>query len=913
MRQSDAHTTDSAAPETNGEHPGLRTATSPVARLARAAASKWKITIGVWAAVLVLGGLAWFVGLAREGFPPVNLPIAIVDGTYFVDDVEQVDADVALPLVEAYEQIDGVVEVQSFAQSNSFAVVVEFDDSFSSPEGAALLEAATPSAGADASADVSVRALDATKFVEVYDTIVSVSGPESASVEELEGVADDLAAQLQQSTDIELAEVRELLTEGIDPSTGEAEIRRTRFTRVAYDDTGRFDESVAIGLIRAPEADLDVLEFSDSVTSSLGDISVPDGFRVEVTADFATEIRSQLSSLTGNLLTGLIAVAIVSLLLIGWRVSIITAAFMATVMLAALIGLWFTGYSLNTITLFGLILTLGLLVDDAIVISESIDASRQESDDPVAVVGSAVQQVGSASMAGTITTVLVFAPMLFVGGVLGEFIRAIPATVIITLLLSFLFSVTFIPAIARGFLLKGDPPNNPVIRAENRGAAALGRLASYPAGHGAKGWAVGVGLVAVALISVFASFGVAAQVGFNIFPPTKDSNGLQITADFDAGTTIEQAQTLATDIDDAVIGVLGDDLVRAQYIRGNERLTFSIVDLTHFDDRSTTSPQFADMIEDATADLDGVRISASPLENGPPVDDFPFAVQIQVGADQVAAGEALAADIADEIVGIELDKTGDTTVVTETLISTAGQVVRTDGQRIVEVRASFSTDDTTNNLNATESLVGDLFSADELAARGFAADALEFDFGQQSDNEDDFASLGVAFVVALVLMLLLLIIQFRSVVQPLLIFLAIPFSFLGVFSILLWSDNSLSFFVMVGFIALIGVVVNNTILLIDSANQGRRDGLTPAAAIGRAVTRRARPLVATTITTVVGLLPLALSDPFWEALSFTLIGGLVSSTITVLVAFPVIYLVVEKLRRTVRNAVRARFGRELIS
>ena len=119
-------------------------------------------------------------------------------------------------------------------------------------------------------------------------------------------------------------------------------------------------------------------------------------------------------------------------------------------------GLWVFGFSLNTITLFGLILTLGLIVDDAIVISESIDANGRESE-PVGVIRTAIDRVGSASFAGTLTTVVVFSPMLFVGGILGEFIRSIPATVIITLLLSFLFSIVFIPAVARRFLLKGGP------------------------------------------------------------------------------------------------------------------------------------------------------------------------------------------------------------------------------------------------------------------------------------------------------------------------------------------------------------------------------------------------------------------------------------------------------------------------
>jgi multidrug efflux pump subunit AcrB len=161
--------------------------------------------------------------------------------------------------------------------------------------------------------------------------------------------------------------------------------------------------------------------------------------------------------------------------------------------------------------------------------------------------------------------------------------------------------------------------------------------------------------------------------------------------------------------------------------------------------------------------------------------------------------------------------------------------------------------------------------------------------------------------------LVLLAVQFRSVAQSLLIFLAIPFSFLGVFTILSATDNPLSFLVVVGFVALIGVAVNNTILLVEAANHARRDGASAAEAIQEAVTRRFRPLVATTLTTVVGLLPLALSDPFWESLGFTLIGGLVSSTFLVLLSFPAYYLALEAVRTPLRNAARRRMGRPALT
>ena len=117
----------------------------------------------------------------------------------------------------------------------------------------------------------------------------------------------------------------------------------------------------------------------------------------------------------------------------------------------------------------------------------------------------------------------------------------------------------------------------------------------------------------------------------------------------------------------------------------------------------------------------------------------------------------------------------------------------------------------------------------------------------------------------------------------------------------------------VGFIALIGVAVNNTILLVDAANQERNNGATAGEAIQAAVTSRFRPLVATTITTVAGLLPLSLSDPFWESLGFTIMGGLLSSTFLVIVSFPAFYLGLEAVRTPIRNAVRRRRGRDFVA
>jgi multidrug efflux pump subunit AcrB len=741
----------------------------------------------------------------------------------------------------------------------------------------------------------------------------------------LQEQAEQLSVYLSAEADVAVAAVRELETESIDPASGATETRLTRFTRVALDSSG-YDNAIAIGLIRSESSDLDVLEFSDLIESRLVSVDSPldSGFSAAITADFATSVRQQLSSLTTNLLTGLLAVALVSLLLIGWRVAVMTTGFMALVMMGALIGLWVFGYSLNTITLFGLILTLGLLVDDAIVISESIDSSRdnpssQEVGRRLGVVRTALERVGSASLAGTLTTVVVFSPMLFVGGILGEFIRSIPATVIITLILSFIFSIVFIPAVARVFLLKGGPSNNPIVRGEKVVAGAAGRLAAYPWRNGWKGRFAGMGLASVALVAIAAGGMIAGSLPFSIFPAGKDASGLAISAEFPLGTSIEEAQDISDEVDTVVLSVLGEELDRSQYVRGNERVTEIFIDLTPIGSRSTKAPTFVDRIE---ADFEtmipaypGLRLTVGQTENGPPLLEYPFATQIEVSdAASIAAGQQLAEDIRDNLQGREFKSGGGTVRVTDAIVSTDGEIARADGQQFIEVRAQYDEDQGISGiLNDTQLLVEEDFTATEIESRGLSAEAVTFDFGLESDNQDDFAGLIVAGVIALGLMLILIAIQFRSVAQALLIFLAIPLSFLGVFGALKLTDNPQSFLSGVGFIALIGVAVNNTILLVDSANQRRRAGASAGEAIQHAVTSRFRPLITTTVTTVVGLLPLAIGDPFWESLGFTLMGGLVSSTVFVLLCFPTFYLGLESVRTPLRNGVRRRRGRSLLT
>jgi multidrug efflux pump subunit AcrB len=238
------------------------------------------------------------------------------------------------------------------------------------------------------------------------------------------------------------------------------------------------------------------------------------------------------------------------------------------------------------------------------------------------------------------------------------------------------------------------------------------------------------------------------------------------------------------------------------------------------------------------------------------------------------------------------------------LSDTSNLAQRIDGKTYVSLSVGFDVNSSTELIETTRTFVKDNFNAEDY---GLAKDAIQTDAGQEESNQDSFKSMMIAFPIMLLGMYILLAFQFKSFLQPLFIFLAIPFSFLGVGMGLYYTNNSASFFVMLGFFALIGIALNNTILITDLANQERRKGVGRIDAIANALQARFRPLLTTSITGVVALIPLAIHDPFWQSLSVTLIFGLLSSTLLVVLCFPYYLVTVEVIRaggKRLKNKVR---------
>jgi len=869
-------------------------------------AGRSAITLHLWVGLLVFGALAYTSFLPREGFPSVDAPLTIATGTYFVNDIDLVDADVARPLGDAVGARSEVTTVNTVARENSFTLIAELESGRSSQEGADLIKSELANAELPDGAEIFVQPLDVARFLNEYDLLVGVYGPVDATAEELEAAATAALPAFENRDLIASAEVVELIQRGVNPATGEAVADEASFNQITPgSDANSLRPSIAIGVVSATGADsLAIRDATDEVMADVAaDQLLPDGFTALVAIDQATQIRQQISSLQSNVFTGIIAVALVALLMISWRASIITALFIITVMATTFGVLYLVGISLNTISLFGVILALGLFVDDSIVITEAIDAFRDGGGGPLSVIGNAIKRVGAASVSGTITTVLVFAPMLAISGILGSFIRILPISVIVALVVSLVLSLTFIPLAARYLVLSSPESEGLLAGIEKRLAALIGRL---PGTRGRAGLAIGAAGIAISLLmTAVGLFVFAPRVGFNIFPPQKDSDFVSVEFAYPPGTSIDEAKAIAFDVNQSILDTLGDDVEQGYTYLGESRQAFSQYRLSPMGGRDK-APDIVDNVLTPIADAeDRARVVVTMLSAGPPESLFPF--QMQVHGDNVESAIAAATAAREAIDGTQIERPNGTTfTVVETDLALTDTVSRNDGRRYVEVRARFDADDVTTTTAETQAFIEERFGADELASYGLEPNALGFDFGLESDNQESFASMPRAFMIALALMLVLLVFQFRSSIQWLLVFLAIPFSFFGVFGGLLLTNNQISFFVMLGLLGLIGIAVNNTILLTDFANQERRDGADRKMAIETAMRRRFRPLVATSLTTVAGVLPLALSDPFWEALGFTIIFGLLSSTFLVLVSFPYYYLAVEWLRDKIRTPWRAK-------
>jgi len=868
------------------------------------------LSLVFWLSLVVFGSLSYTVFMQRQGFPSIEVPISVVRAQYFAGDKEQVDSEVTKPVVDAIETLDGVSATNAATTDVGSTIVVEFEESVTSQAGADAINNAIDTLELPENAQVQAEAVSASKFNNEYDVLLSVYSDQN-DYQTLETQAEVVVSKIEDEFDYVEAEVIEQFNQGVSPVTGEQVNQRTLFDYYGAQQDGKLVTQPSVGIGMSFPESTDIISFDNELKDVLSKARSSEelsGSDVAISADFANEIRRQTSSLQENLGMGLLLVVLVCMLFIGIKAGLVAALGMG-VTLSTTVGILFvSGLTLNVITLFALILCLGLIVDDTIIITESIDNESKTEKDTANVVSSAVKRIALASLAGTLTTMLGFAPMLFIGGILGEFIVVMPITILISLAVSFIVSITFIPFTSRWFAHhnKSKMKHSPLKAFRNFESSAA-RLLARPiesANTTAKKVVQALIGIAISVAFILGSGYFFSQLKFNIFPSTKDADAVLVQLNYQPNTSITEAQIKAERVDSVISEEIGEYVQELTFLgSADARSATARLTLISYHDRELTAKKLIEKIEPRINEIRGVRATINQLDAGPPADEFPFKVQIAANDSRQAteAGQRLAVFLD----GLEVERPNGSVAQIDGVDFTGEQqvITRKDGVRIVQVSAKFDADDVSALVSSAKEEV-EMFIESEDNRAGLDKTDYFFDFGNESDNQESFNSMLVALPLLLLSMYILLALQFKSVLQPLLIMFATPFSFFGVALGLYLTDNPLSFFTMIGFFALIGISVNNTILLTDYANQEQRAGVAPRQAMANALKLRFRPLLTTTTTSVLALLPLALTEPFWESIAYTLIFGLISSSILVIIAFPYYYLIMERLRRFVKHSWR---------
>jgi len=879
-----------------------------IATIGAAFAARYRITIIIIIGILGIGAYTYTSLLKRDGFPPIQFPVATISSFYLGKDAVAVETELTQPVVGAITAIPEIEKISTSSNPQFSVVVVQFKEDTKTAAGVKLLEEALQarSAGLPAGVKPEVVGINASSVDGENDLLFSLA-TSKLDQKQLETRATELAVRLEPLTDVMSAQVQSLYSTFTNPVTGVTQEVQTSFNRVGKSTINdnnkqelKFLPAVSIGIKK--QGDVGAVELSKRVraeVSKFQDEGKLTDIEVSYGGDSANTVNEQIASLEENTVLGLLTITLVLFLFINWRASIATALFMPLVLGATFLTLYLIGYTLNVISLFALILVLGLFVDDGIVVVEAIDHYKKQGMKGLAAVTIALRRVGLADIIGTLTTLIVFIPMLFISGVLGEFIRLIPITVMLALSISLLISLTLLPFLSNVLIptfkkTKRQGPLYYVLNGFSLGVQWLGTQVSRFVDFYLRRKLVGIIVVLGSLALVVFGFSFASRLGFSIFPEPKDANALSISIGYPEGTDLATAEKVALEVEAELQANYSAEIKEVDYFGASVRGASLSLNLTDLNERILTAPEIAERLNSKFSEIKSAEIKVSTASVGPPTSDFPF--KLQIYSQEQSKLEQTGAELKNYLNSNIFSSAGKDYKVTEVVITNLLNIATQDGKRYIEVAAKFDQAPDSAGVIAVTDQVRKAFTETRLSDLGLDESAIAFDQGFESDNQEAFGSTILAFGIAILLMYGLLLLRFNSFSQPILIFMAIIFSSWGVFPGLFLTNNPMSFFVLIGAIALAGIAVNNTIMLVDYANQERQAGKSIRESIVEATKLRFRPLVTTTATTVAGLLPLALSDPFWESLAFTIVFGLLASTFTVIFAFPAYYALTEKLR-----------------
>ncbi|MFD1001366.1 efflux RND transporter permease subunit [Ohtaekwangia kribbensis] len=685
--------------------------------------------------------------------------------------------------------------------------------------------------------------------------------------------------------------------------------------------------------------------------------------------DQADNVNGRLAGLGKDFLIAIFLVSI-TLLPLGWRAATIVMISIPLSLAIGLVLLNLFGVSLNQLSIVGLVVALGLLVDDSIVVVENIERWMREGHSRLDATLKATRQIGLAVVGCTVTLIIAFMPLVFLPEGAGDFIRGLPLAVIMAVLASMLVSITVIPFLSSRILKSHEhAEGNIFLRVMQKMIhGSYSRLLDKALKHP-------VITTIVAGIIFIGSMQLFPVIGFGLFPASEKPQFI-INTITPLQTNIEKTDSVSRYVEEVVREIPEVKYFASNVGKGNPRVYYNVVQENERTDfaqtfvqlEEHTSPdrklEIINQLRDKFHQYPGAKIEVKNFEQGPPV---VAPVEVRLFGDNLDTLRTLAARVenlmkqtegtlyvnnpisnlkSDMRVVINQDKarmTGINTVDIDRTIrlAVAGLNMGNFSDAEGEDYDIYLT--TPKDEHATLASLDNLFvntrqgapvPLDQIAALKLEASPLSIDHynkvrtvsvssfvrkgylndkvisdvvgkmeslklpdgysysmgGEVEASNESFGGLGSIIIVTVFMFVAVLVLMFKTFKSMLIVLSVIPLGMVGALLALLITGNPLSFVAIIGLIALAGVEVKNSILLVDFTNQLRQQGKSVDEAIREAGEVRFLPIVLTSLTAIGGLLPIALStNPLIAPLAIVLIGGLISSTLLSRIVTPVVY------------------------
>ena len=771
----------------------------------------------------------------------------------------------------------------------------------------------------------------------------------------------------------------------------------------------------AVTLAIAKKPGTNAVDIANQVIKRLDELKgtfIPDDVEVSITRNYGTTAQAKSEKLIQKLIIETIAVILLVMWALGWREGLIVGAAVAVTLLITLFASWAYGFTLNRVSLFALIFSIGILVDDAIVVVENIHRhmalGKQKLIDLIPV---AVDEVGGPTILATFTVIAALLPMAFVSGLMGPYMSPIPINASMGMLASLIVAFVFTPWLTNIMLAKSANHEvaHEVPPPQETSMTRLFTRVMTPFLGGAKGnrnrWLLlaGILLLITAALSL-----VAVQAVVLKMLPSDNKGEFQVVLDMPEGTSLEQTSRVLQEMGQ-YIGTLEEvtdyqlyagtaapisfnGLVRQYYLREGANvgdIQVNLVDKHHRDRKShDIALSVRESLRDIARRYDG-NVKIVEVPPGPPVMspivaevyglDYDGQVQqakklrevfessdnivdvddsveaaskkltvaidrqqaARLGVSQQVVAEALTTVLNGSDVTYlhgrnlkyavpirieydDADKADLEQVLALQVRSTSGALVPlTELVDIIpgEREKSIYHKDLLPVVYVTADLAGGvdspLYGMFDMSSKLSEHDQLEqwftrqpvnpYEYSLKWDGEwqvtfETFRDMGAAYAVGLLMIYLLVVAQFHSYKVPLVIMAPIPLTIIGIMPGHALLDAQFTATSMIGMIALAGIIVRNSILLVDFINQQVNEGMEFQAAVINSAAVRAKPIVLTGIAAMIGGF-FIIDDPIFGGLAISLIFGLLVSTILTLVVIPVVYYAVmyKNLHKIMKN------------